>query len=182
VDKFEELRGKLVKYEEISDRIEYEIAAFLNAVSEGDISEETSRKIKAMYKIIGELESLGDSGESISRILSRRNIHKKAFDAETIKKLEDMAATVDSAYGSMIDNLNASHKGELAEISNAYNAEDRINHLRDNLRDAEIEEIEEGGKNYQTSVYYMDIVSELEKMGDFMINISQTLEKVFVKR
>ena len=182
VDKFEELRGKLVKYEEISDRIEYEIAAFLNAVSEGDISEETSRKIKAMYKIIGELESLGDSGESISRILSRRNIHKKAFDAETIKKLEDMAATVDSAYGSMIDNLNAAHKGELAEISNAYNAEDRINHLRDNLRDAEIEEIEEGGKNYQTSVYYMDIVSELEKMGDFMINISQTLEKVFVKR
>ena len=182
LDKFEELRGKLVKYEEISDRIEYEIAAFLNAVSEGDISEETSRKIKAMYKIIGELESLGDSGESISRILSRRNIHKKVFDAETIKKLEDMAATVDSAYGSMIDNLNAAHKGELAEISNAYNAEDRINHLRDNLRDAEIEEIEEGGKNYQTSVYYMDIVSELEKMGDFMINISQTLEKVFVKR
>ena len=182
VDKFEELRGKLVKYEEISDRIEYEIAAFLNAVSEGDISEETSRKIKAMYKIIGELESLGDSGESISRILSRRNIHKKAFDAETIKKLEDMAATVDSAYGSMIDNLNAAHKGELDEISNAYNAEDRINNLRDNLRDTEIEEIEGGGKNYQTSVYYMDIVSELEKMGDFMINISQTLEKVFVKR
>ena len=182
VDKFEELRGKLVKYEEISDRIEYEIAAFLNAVSEGDISEETSRKIKAMYKIIGELESLGDSGESISRILSRRNIHKKVFDAETIKKLEDMAATVDSAYGSMIDNLNAAHKGELAEISNAYNAEDRINNLRDNLRDTEIEEIEGGGKNYQTSVYYMDIVSELEKMGDFMINISQTLEKVFVKR
>ena len=182
LDKFEELRGKLVKYEEISDRIEYEIAAFLNAVSEGDISEETSRKIKAMYKIIGELESLGDSGESISRILSRRNIHKKAFDAETIKKLEDMAATVDSAYGSMIDNLNAAHKGELDEISNAYNAEDRINNLRDNLRDTEIEEIEGGGKNYQTSVYYMDIVSELEKMGDFMINISQTLEKVFVKR
>ena len=82
----------------------------------------------------------------------------------------------------MIDNLNAAHKGELDEISNAYNAEDRINNLRDNLRDTEIEEIEGGGKNYQTSVYYMDIVSELEKMGDFMINISQTLEKVFVKR
>ena len=73
--KFEELREKLVKYEEISDRIEYEIASFLNAVSAGDISEETSMKIKAMYKIIGELESLGDSGESISRILSRKNSH-----------------------------------------------------------------------------------------------------------
>ena len=181
-DKFEELRSKLVKYEEISDRIEYEIAAFLNAVSAGDISRETSMKIKAMYKIIGELESLGDSGETISRILSRRNIHKKEFDQETVKRLEDMAAAIDHAYGAMITNLNAAHKGELENVANAYNAEDRINNLRDYLRDAEIEAIESERKNYQTSVYYMDIISELEKMGDFIINISQNLEKVFIKR
>ena len=181
-DKFEELRSKLVKYEEISDRIEYEIAAFLNAVSAGDISRETSMKIKAMYKIIGELESLGDSGETISRILSRRNIHKKEFDQETVKRLEDMAAAIDYAYGAMITNLNAAHKGELENVANAYNAEDRINNLRDYLRDAEIEAIESERKNYQTSVYYMDIISELEKMGDFIINISQNLEKVFIKR
>ena len=181
-DKFEELRSKLVKYEEISDRIEYEIAAFLNAVSAGDISRETSMKIKAMYKIIGELESLGDSGETISRILSRRNIHKKEFDQETVKRLEDMAAVIDYAYVAMITNLNAAHKGELENVANAYNAEDRINNLRDYLRDAEIEAIESERKNYQTSVYYMDIISELEKMGDFIINISQNLEKVFIKR
>ena len=181
-DRFEELRSKLVKYEEISDRIEYEIAAFLNAVSAGDISRETSMKIKAMYKIIGELESLGDSGETISRILSRRNIHKKGFDQETVRKLEDMAAAIDHAYDAMITNLNAAHKGELENVANAYNAEDRINNLRDYLRDAEIEAIESERKNYQTSVYYMDILSELEKMGDFIINISQNLEKVFIKR
>ena len=180
-DKFEELRGKLVKYEEISDRIEYEIATFLNAVSAGDISEETSMKIKAMYKIIGELESLGDSGETISRILSRRNIHKKTFDQETIKKLENMVGTVDEAYDAMLINLNAAHKGELEEISNAYNAEDRINGMRNNLRDAEIEDIENNRKNYQTSVYYMDIVNELEKMGDFIINISQDLHRISLK-
>ena len=181
-DKFEELRGKLVKYEEISDRIEYEIASFLNAVSAGDISQETSSRIKAMYKIIGELESLGDSGETISRILSRRNIHKKSFDEAAVKHLEDMVAAVANAYDAMISNLNSAHKGELAEISNALNAEDRINNLRNYLRDAEIEEIESNRRNYQTSVYYMDIVNELEKMGDFIINISQTLEKAFAKK
>ena len=180
--KFDELRDKLVKYEEISDRIEYEIAAFLNAVSAGDISEDTSLRIKAMYKIIGELESLGDSGESISRILSRKNIHKKSFDQDTVKKLEDMVDAVEKAYDAMIANLNAAHKGQLEGISNAYNAEDRLNNLRNYLRDAEIEEIESNRKNYQTSVYYMDVVSELEKMGDFIINISQNLEKVFVKK
>ena len=181
-DKFEELRKQLVKYEEISDKIEYEIASFLNAVSASDISESTSVKIKAMYKIIGELESLGDSGESISRILSRRNIHKKSFDEATIKHLMDMVEAVDSAYEAMLENLDAAHKRTLTEISNANNAEERINSLRNNLRDAEIEDIEDGGKNYQTSVYYIDIVNELERMGDFIINISQDLERAFVER
>lgn len=180
-DKFEELRGKLVKYEEISDRIEYEIATFLNAVSAEEISERTSVMIKAMYKIIGELESLGDSGESISRILSRRNIHKKTFDAGTIRKLNAMVDLVDNAYDVMILNLSLAFDGKLEEISNAYAAEDRVNNLRNDLRDEEIESIESDRKNYQTSVYYMDIVSELETMGDFMINVSQTLYKTKLK-
>ena len=178
-DKFEKLREKLVKYEEISDRIEHEIAAFLNALSAEEVSSNTSAKIKSMYKIIGELESLGDSGEAISRILTRKNIHKKEFDAETIKKLNNMIDYVTNAYDVMIENLAAAHDNKLTDISNAYNAEDRINNLRNNLRDAEIEDIENGSKNYQTSVYYMDLVSELERMGDFMINVSQDLERSF---
>ena len=181
-NKFEEYRGKLVKYEEISDRIEYEIAAFLNAVSAGDISEETSNRIKAMYKIIGELESLGDSGEAISRILSRRNIHNKTFDQDTIDKLLRMVASIEKAYDVMITNLNAAHKGSLIEISNAYNAEEQINNLRNDLRDSEIEEIETNIKNYQTSIYYIDIVNQLERMGDFIINISQDLEWAYAKK
>ena len=181
-DKFEELRKKLVKYEEISDKIEYEIATFLNEVSTSDISEATSVKIKAMYKIIGELESLGDSGESISRILSRRNIHHKDFDETTMKHLMNMVDAVDEAYEAMITNLNAAHKQTLTDISNANNAEERINSLRNNLRDSEIEDLEDGNKSYQASVYYIDIVNELERMGDFIINISQDLERAFIER
>ena len=178
-DKFEELRNKLVKYEEISDRIEYEIAQFLNAVSSDEVSEKTSKEIKAMYKVIGELESLGDSGESISRILSRRNIHKKEFDADSIKKLNQMTDLVEQAYDVMIENLSLAFSGKLVEIANAYAAEDRINTLRNNLRDAAIEEIDRENKSYQNSVYFMDIVSELERMGDFMINISQSLQRAY---
>ena len=181
-DKFEALREKLVKYEEISDRIEYEIAAFLNGVSAEEISESTSIKIKAMYKIIGEMESLGDSGETISRILSRKNIHKKVFDQDTIKNLNAMADALNEAYDAMIANLMAAHKGTLVNIVNAYNAEDRLNTLRNNFRDVVIEEIDNGNKNYQTSVYYMDIINEYERMGDFMINVSQDLERAFIRK
>ncbi len=181
-DKFEELRNKLVKYEEISDRVEYEIASFLNGVSSEEISEITSKQIKAMYKIIGELESLGDSGESISRILSRKNIHKKKFDDESIKNLNTMAKAVTDAYDVMIANLTAAHNGTLEEISNAYNAESNINTLRNNFREAAVEEIDNGSKNYQTSVYYIDLMNEFERMGDYMINISQDLERAFIRR
>ena len=178
-DKFEELRGKLVKYEEISDRIEYEIAQFLNAVSSDEVSEKTSKEIKAMYKVIGELESLGDSGETISRILSRRNIHKKEFDADSIKKLNQMTDLVEKAYDVMIENLSLAFNGKLGDIANAYAAEDHINTLRNNLRDAAIEDIDSNNKTYQSSVYFMDIISELERMGDFMINISQSLQRAY---
>ncbi len=179
-DKFEDLRGKLVKYEEISDRIEYEIATFLNGVSAEEVSESTSLKIKAMYKIVGELESLGDAGETISRILSRKNIHKKKFDADAIKNLNAMADAVLAAYDVMIENLEAAHNGKLADISNAYNAEQRLNTLRNNYRDSVIEDMETGTGNYQAMVYYMDIINAYERMGDFMINISQDLERGFV--
>ena len=181
-DKFEMLRAKLVKYEEISDRIEYEIATFLNSVSAEEVSEGTSLKIKAMYKIVGELESLGDSGETISRILSRKNIHKKSFDAAALKNLNTMADAVLAAYDVMIENLEAAHKGTLVDIANAYNAEEHLNTLRNNYRDAVIEEMESGSGNYQTMVYYMDIMNAYERMGDFMINISQDLERGFVNK
>ena len=182
LEKFETLRAKLVKYEDISDRIEIEIASFLNSVSSGDISEDTSNKIKGMYKIIGEIESLGDSGDSISRILSRRNAHKKTFDTETISKLLAMVSHVDEAYDMMISNLVAANEGTLVSISNAYKVEDKINALRNDLREIEIDEIENNVKSYQNSVYYIDIVNELEKMGDYMINVSQELEKAFSKK
>ena len=180
-DKFMELKGKLVKYEEISDRMEYEIATFLNAVSTGEISEVTRLKIKAMYKIIGELESLGDSGETISRILSRRNVHKKSFDADTIKKINTMVNLVDVSYVVMIDNLKLASEGRLEDITNAYAIEERINNLRNDFREEEINSLEDKRKTYETSVYFIDILSELEKMGDFMINVSQVLYKTEVK-
>lgn len=180
--KFEELKGKLIKYEEIADRIECEIASFLNGVSAGEISVNTSGKIKAMYKIIGELESLGDSGEAISRILTRKHAHNRSFAPDAERKLENMLFAVGKAYDAMIANLNLAHKGKLTEIQNAYEAETLINNLRNACRDAEIEEIEANRKNYQTSVYFMDVVNELERMGDFMINISQDLERVFLRK
>ena len=176
-DKFEELEGKLVKYEEITDRIEFEIASYLNEVSKSEISEESGARIKAMYKIIGEMESLGDSGEAIARMLQRKNVHSKTFDDSMLRRLNKMMDLVDSAYVAMIENLKKKYS-EVGDISNATDAEIQINEYRNALREEHIVNLESNSYNYQTGVFYMDIVSELEKIGDFLINISQAEQSV----
>ena len=169
-DKFDQLNDKLIKYEEITDRIEFEIATYLNEVSKNEISEEAKERIKAMYKIIGEMESLGDSGESIGRILKRKNIHGKAFDKPLLDRLNKMMDLVQKGYDAMVENLK---NHNLRDITNAENCEYNINECRNHLREEHIVNIESNSYNYLTGVYYMDVLSELEKIGDFLINISQ---------
>ena len=173
---FDQMCAKLVKYEEISDRIEYEIAQFLNALPEDSISEDTRTEAKRMYKIIGELESLGDSGEAVSRILTRRNSHQQKFSAEQVANIEKMLDRVDHAYEVMIENLKAEHF-ESIDLRLATDCEIEINELRNTLREEEIYRIDRGEGDYRNSVYYLDTVSEIERMGDFIINISQALER-----
>ena len=170
-DKFDPLNEKLVKYEEITDRIEYEIATYLNEVSKNEISHDSADEIKAMYKIIGEMESLGDAGEAIGRILKRKNAHNKVFDKTILDRLNKMMDLVQKSYDVMIENLK--NKKGLTDISNAENCEYNINECRNHLREEHIVNIESNSYNYLTGVYYMDVLSELEKIGDFMINISQ---------
>lgn len=172
-DVFAEKREKLSGYEDITDRLEYNIASFLNEITRGDISDSSSQRVRSMYKVIGELESLGDSGDAIGRILTRRNEHQKEFDADTLKKINKMMDLLENAYKAMLDNLKSSYI-VLPDITNAISAENKINEYRNILREEHIINIEKNDNyNYQIGVFYMDIIAAFEKMGDFIINISE---------
>lgn len=116
-DGFEELRQKLVKYEEITDRIEFEIASYLNQVSQNDISDQARMQVKAYFKIIGEMESLGDSGEAISRLLQRKRDHGKVFNDLMRKRINEMLDTMQKAYDVMNANL---AQANVTDITDAY--------------------------------------------------------------
>ena len=168
----DEYIDKLVKYEEITDNIELEIASYLNEVCKGEISSSSTATVKSMYKIIGEMESLGDSGEAISRMLMRARAHENEFDSVMKGKLNKMIATVDAAYEAMMYNLSLP---SISSIENAQDAEQHINDYRNILREEHIANLEKSKYNYKAGGFYMDIVNELEKIGDFIINISQAL-------
>ena len=176
-EKFDALYKKLEHYEQVTDRIELEIAKFLDAVKDGVISDESARRIQAMYKIISELESIGDSGFNIARILQRRNIHNMKFDEPMIKKLNYMIDLLNRGFEAMIYNLTKGYT-QINDIANAQDIEQDINEYRNNLKEEHLLNLENKTYNYLTGVYYMDLVNECEHVGDFMINISEAIMEI----
>lgn len=176
-DKFDSLFKKLEHYEQITDRIEFEIAKYLSNIRESDISQEGTNKLHAMYTIISELESIGDSGFNIGRVLQRKNMHNQKFDEAMIKKLNHMLDLVDVALDAMTSNLRQGFS-HIINISNAQDAEHDINEYRDNLKEEHLRNIESEESDYLKGVYYMDFVSECERVGDFAINVSEALVEV----
>lgn len=176
-EKFNPINEKLIAYESITDKIEFEIASYLNEVSKGDVSPQAEDRIKAMYKMIGEMESLGDSGEALGRMLTRKFTHEKLFTKEILDSLNHMLDLLDNAYKVMLTNISTAYSSHI-DLGPAEAAEIAINLYRNTLREQNIQALEAGKYHYLVGVYYMDTVAELEKIGDFIINISQAKASV----
>ncbi|MGN1226869.1 MAG: Na/Pi cotransporter family protein, partial [Candidatus Cryptobacteroides sp.] len=166
---FEQHRERLVKYEQISDNIEKEVTNFLGNLTEEEVSASTAKLIKDLYRINSELESLGDSGECISRILQRIKQLGGELSPERKIGLSSMLSALENAYQTMTSNLKAveeSSDSKQFSISRALDDEIVINKLRDRLRDAEYSRIEHSKlteEEYSFSTLYLDAVAELER-------------------
>ena len=168
---FEEADKKLVHYEEITDNVEREIATYLRDVSKNEMSIGGLARIREFYRVIGEMESLGDSGETIGKILQRVWEHKCHFTEHMLQQLNHLLDLLDEAYVAMDHNL-STPLVEITDIHNAEDAETAINSYRDTLRNEHLTNIEKSSYPYETGSFYMDVVNCIEKMGDFLITIS----------
>lgn len=166
--------SRIEKYENISDRMEIEIANYLTEVSEGRLSSESKEEIRIMLRAVSEIESIADSCNNLARSIKRRNEFKSEFTEEQNKHLDHMFELVSGALNRM--NL-ILHKPELVhdDINPSYNIENEINNYRNQLKSRNIEDINNKLYQYQDGVYYMDMVSESEKLGDYVLNVVQAV-------
>lgn len=166
--------SRIKKYENISDRMEIEIANYLTEVSEGRLSSESKEEIRIMLRAVSEIESIADSCNNLARSIKRRNEFKSEFTEEQNKHLDHMFELVSGALNRM--NL-ILHKPELVhdDINPSYNIENEINNYRNQLKSRNIEDINNKLYQYQDGVYYMDMVSESEKLGDYVLNVVQAV-------
>ncbi len=173
-DAFLKIYGRVEKYENISDRMEVEIANYLTQVSEGRLSSESKEEIRVMLRAVSEIESIADSCNNLARSIKRRNEFKSEFTEEQNRHMDRMFELVSQALGRMNFIL---HKPELLhdDINPSYNIENEINNYRNQLKNRNIEDINNKLYQYQDGVYYMDMVGESEKLGDYVLNVVQAL-------
>ena len=181
-DEFNKLYSRLEKYEEISDRMEIEIANYLNRCAEGRLSNQGKQRIAAMLNIISEIESIADSCFGVAKILARKQEGHVAFNDEIYGNIDSMFAYVKKAMKNMMVLLEDLEDVREEDIIVSYNHEREINNMRNNLRVANIENINNRHYEYQAGIYYMDLIGDLERTGDYIINVVDTVKEWFRKQ
>ena len=171
--------SRIEKYEEISDRMEIEIGGYLNKVSEGRLSPEGKMRISGMLRIISEIESIADGCFNVAKTLSRKNQIQVKFDDKVLKEIDSMFDLVSDAMKNMLEILKEMETPDGALVVKAYNREREINNLRNKLRDANIFNINNKEYGYQEGIFYMDLIGEAEKLGDYMINVVEGVKHQF---
>lgn len=166
----------LVKMEDESDNVEVEIANYLTKVSESKLSTENSQRIRAMFKIVTEIESIADSSLNVAKAIYRRNDQGVTFPEEITTKLKHMFVLVEDTLNVMCTNLAMEYKEVNAK--KAYELEKTINDYRTILKQEHLLAIEEKRYDYPTGILYNDLFSECEKIGDYAINITQAIKEI----
>ena len=173
-DAFLKTYSRVEKYESISDRMEIEIANYLTCVAEGRLSSEGKEEIRIMLRAVSEIESIADSCNNMARSIKRRNEFKSIFTDEQKHNVDQMLALTEKALHRMIEILK---KSELVrdDVNPSYNIENEINNYRNQLKIHNVEDINNKKYQYQDGVYYMDIIGEAEKLGDYVLNVVQAV-------
>ena len=164
---------KVAKYEEITDRVEVEVATYLAKVSEGEMSEETAERVRAMNSIVNDLERIGDIFYQMSKAIERKDEHKIWFIPEQRTSLMEMFKLVDKAFETMIDNLRADWSQ--VKLDPAQAIEHEINHKRDEMRKEHLRNVGKRDFNMQSGMIFNNLFSSCEKVGDHIINVTEAI-------
>lgn len=174
--KFDQLMSRTKKYEEITDRMEVEIANYLTKVSENGMSLGASQEISAMLRIVDNLESIGDSCYQLSLTIDSKRKQNISYSQEMNDKLQKMFSMVKQAIVEMNNNLSENYHN--VNISNAKELEHQINEYRDQLRAEHTEAVKQNQYPYQTGISYSTLYAQCEKLADFAINVTEAIDKI----
>ena len=166
--------SRIQKYENISDRMEMEIAEYLTKVSAGRLSDESKHQVQMKLRVISEIESVADSCYNLARSLQRRFQQPEKFPEDINGNIELMFNLIESGLQNMCNVLCEEHIDQ-SYVNSAQNIENEINNYRNQLKLQNVIAVNEGYYNYPVATTYMDTIVECEKMGDYIVNVVEAV-------
>jgi phosphate:Na+ symporter len=172
--------SRIEKYENISDRMEVEIAKYLTKVLDGRLSDKSKFQIQTLLRVVSEIESVADGCYNIARTIMRKNDDKAAYNEDMDNNITRMMDLVETAMSQMVEALQSQNLSN-DDFNRSINMESEINNFRNRLKNQNIADLKSKCYNYQASVTYMDIIVECERTGDYIINVSEALKEASIK-
>ena len=124
-----------------------------------------------LLREISEIESIGDSCYNIARSLNRKITGKEDFTDEQYSHITQMMSLADQSLTEMNTLMNGYR--ETLDINKVFNIETEINNFRNQLKTQNISDIDDQKYTYAIGTIYMDIISECEKLGDYVVNVAE---------
>lgn len=169
----EKLINKIDKYEQRTDDMELEINNFLVKVSEGRLSPSASNEVKGMLSITKDMERIADIQQRMASDLRRKFKHGLEFNVNQEENLGKIFTNLESAFEVMRKNL-ASEYSKVS-IDAALKVEDELNTLTKKLNKRHLKSVDDSSYDVRTGIVYRDLIFACEKVGDHIINISESI-------
>jgi phosphate:Na+ symporter len=171
----EDDRKKLERVRQIEDYIDefqYEITSYLSALSRRQLSDEVSIELPVLLHSVNDLERVGDHTVNIAEIAERKIEKKLSFSSSALLEIEQMTQETKQMHDYIIEAL---EKGNNEAAKSALINERNINQMQMDFRRSHVERMSEGVCSPEAGLIFIDLIDNIEKIGDHLTNIAQAI-------
>jgi phosphate:Na+ symporter len=167
---YNEQKDKMAKEKEsVINELAREITRYLALLSRQSLPSDKSNLITNMINAVNDMERVGDHAMNILELAEYKDEHRLPFSNEALKELVEMSAKVQHTFSLAVEAFSNDDKNIASKI--VVN-EEEIDSMEKELRAHHIKRLNEGKCNPSSGVIYLDILNNLERVGDHSFNLA----------
>jgi phosphate:Na+ symporter len=164
--------GSVRDLEDFTDILQLEITSYLSALSRRNLSDEVSNELPVLLHTVNDLERIGDHAVNIVEIAERKIGQKLSFSDSALDEANELRKEIEQ----MCDNIITALKdNDITEAKLALVHENNLNRMQIEFRRSHVERMAESICSPQTGLIFIDLVDNVEKIGDHLTNIAQAI-------